>query len=819
MAFRRPAAQRRRVPAWRRSGGEICWEEEPLPQVSHPSARPQSAIEEGQLDTWLEYLQGKARPLIRNPSFTDLDKEPARRRSSHPSFSTGSSSCGSSSVCESPPSSQDSLRTGFLPPAERRGSWEKAHIMRPPKKEQAQLSYLAPVKIGWLPIQRRVMMAANACSQKGSDNSAGQVKLREPITPTFKRNEETSQVQDAAAGRGHTGPSSLGVKMWWTPDRGSAVSKEVPDKLRFPVEDGGRRVGWEALRAGWKANRGPAFPGGHKSNELTTETGSDPNKAPPPIKTTRTEPPERSPLHRTASADPSGQRTLLQGTSAADTHKSHTPLQRTSGVQPMKATAFYGPSSSLESSQANSTLTTYIPQNKAGISSITITSRKVSRSASLPGSNSSSNSPSPPLDHQPMDPNATQVRVQRKAMIVKVTEKRVISSTGSSTSRPGTPPASHALDTVVRRRKATIIKVTEHRESYHPPKIATRNPEYRHSYTEGLYQDNSTWNQKNGSEENTALPYHRLNPFTPNSNTYGRHKSTLNLFVSNPPATTSASSEVSTRAGRQRSDRLQRPLSCYGSLTGCAEASAEDAAQPAARKWSLGLPRESRVDPVNFDGGFISPGKAAKEAGRPAADALNDKERGPPSAAGMRRASPSLTLIQAPDPHQSQEEVLALNAAAIIANIKLQRQLSKKKTPSSDPGKDAAASPRGHAVMDERKCIKSSCEQSKAHRQKQPGAEFVSLGLDPERSPETVSLQRAAASPRRGTGLKNQYGSPADVQTGLHQPLPEQSARAGTEVSGEEGQEGEEVGFGGWTARRRSQAEEGPRHKVHLCEW
>lgn len=51
-----------------------------------------------------------------------------------------------------------------------------------------------------------------------------------------------------------------------------------------------------------------------------------------------------------------------------------------------------------------------------------------------------------------------------------------------------------------------------------------------------------------------------------------------------------------------------------------------------------------------------------------------------------------------PDSAQSQEEVLALNAAAIIANIKLQRQLSKKKgTPSGDSESDSTAFLKGNA--------------------------------------------------------------------------------------------------------------------------
>lgn len=52
-----------------------------------------------------------------------------------------------------------------------------------------------------------------------------------------------------------------------------------------------------------------------------------------------------------------------------------------------------------------------------------------------------------------------------------------------------------------------------------------------------------------------------------------------------------------------------------------------------------------------------------------------------------------------PDSHsnQSAEEVLALNAAAIIANIKLQRQLSKKKTPHVNSEKDSSAPAQGNA--------------------------------------------------------------------------------------------------------------------------
>lgn len=198
MTLRRPAAHLRRAPSWRRSGDESSWESlipegEALPRVSRPqrAPRPQSTIEGRQLDGWLEHLQRIESELLRAPvhdpvpAFSDrttsmpaLHKEQtgrAWRQPGIPSFSRGSSSCGSPSLCESSLGSQESLQSGYFSPPERRGSWERAQMKQAPRKEQAQLSSLAPVKIGWLPIQRRVMMVADNQNQ-ALDHSAGQVK-------------------------------------------------------------------------------------------------------------------------------------------------------------------------------------------------------------------------------------------------------------------------------------------------------------------------------------------------------------------------------------------------------------------------------------------------------------------------------------------------------------------------------------------------------------------------------------------------------------------------------------------------------------------
>ncbi|XP_031699492.1 (E2-independent) E3 ubiquitin-conjugating enzyme FATS isoform X2 [Anarrhichthys ocellatus] len=779
MTLRRPAAHLRRAPSWRRSGDESYWESlipegEVLPRVSPPqrAPRPQSAIEGGrQLDGWLEHLQRIESELLRAPchgqapAFSDwttsmpaLDKEPSGpvwRQPEVPSYSKASSSCGSPSLCESSLGSQESLQTGLFSPPERRGSWERVQMMQTPRKEQAQLSSMAPVKIGWLPIQRRVMMVGGACNQnQSSDHSAGQVKLKQAITPTFQKNRTANMHQDGEVEKSHTSPNALGVKTWQTPDQDSTHINQVPEKLSFPANEEDRPGGFQALRRCWNTNRVPVFPGGSQSNVLPTGTSSVPNRS-SQMKTTSTVPLKHAPAHQTTCAD--------RLRNSTDTNKSQTPLHRTGGVQPIRATVpLCRANSGSQPShiQTNSAVTTLIPQNKAGFSSITISSRKVSRSASLPGSgacNHSGESSSPS-----MDPNSRQVTVQRKATVLKVTEQRTLSSPFSSTKNAGTPPASHALDTVVHRRKATIIKVTEHRESYSPAKerSGTRHPEYRHSYTEGVYNKNSTWSEGKHSQhsaapshlhlDSTKRPNSAVAPHTPTldpgKNDGTLHRSTLSLSVSSPPAIAAAKpSEVSPKAVGQRLDRPHRPLSCYGNMFGHTEPSRENVTQPAARKWSFGLPQGANINPVNSSSSFVSRQTAVEEAGHLVADTPKpnggQQERLPPENA-LRRASSCLTLIKAPDPnsHQSQEEVLALNAAAIIANIKLQRQLSKKKTPNGKSEKDSAASPEGNTVVvtDEGKRVKSHLDERTIQHHNQPNGT-----LETESSPKTISLQDA----------------------------------------------------------------------------
>ncbi|XP_062234743.1 (E2-independent) E3 ubiquitin-conjugating enzyme FATS [Platichthys flesus] len=564
----------------------------------------------------------------------------------------------------------------------------------------------------------------------------------------------------------HAGTSPSGAKTWQhTADQGSPVTRQVPEKQSCPPNGGSRPLGWQALRRGWNTVRASAFPGHSRSIELPSGTSSDPNGKSPPMKTTSVQPLKYSPLHRTTSTEPCRPQTLTQGTNCAETYKTHSSSYRSNSVQPIRATAPLLRSNSSSQPahiQTSSAVTTLIPQNKAGFSSITISSRKVSRSNSLPSSSRSSLCGSPPPTLQPMDPNSRHFTVQRKATIVKVTEQRVISIPAPSTTRLDTPPASQGLDTVVQRRKATIIKVTEHRESYSPAKVgsAARLPGYRHSYTEGGYQDSNTWDQGNRSGpsyphvDSTKKPNPSLTPNPATSdlerNGGSLHRSTLSLFVSSPPAIASPTpSEISPKAAGQRSGRPHRPLSCYGNVFGHTEPSRENVTQPPARKLSFGHPG---TNPVNHNSRFISPGLIAREADQLVAHTLTPKrseeERVAAAEAAARRASPCLTLIQAPDPssHQSPQEVLALNAAAVIANIKLQRQLSRKKTPNGNPAKDSAPSLQGNTETS----MKTHPDRSPVRCHNMPHAAVVPLSVDHETSHRTVSLQEALQRSRPG---------------------------------------------------------------------
>lgn len=363
----------------------------------------------------------------------------------------------------------------------------------------------------------------------------------------------------------------------------------------------------------------------------------------------------------TTSADPFKAHAQVQGTNSVGTHGSST--QR--NVQPVRATTpVYRSSSSSEPSrtQGSSAVTTIIPQNKTGFSSITISSRKVSRSESFSGFHSNKPSPSPPAaPNQEMDTNSGQFTVQRKATIVKVTEKRVTSSPAQSSGRARTPPAHQVVDTLVHRRKATIIKVTERRESYGGSKVGpesrSKHPDYKHSFN----GEKSTSSRESQPSHNAAPSYKldstmrsntvsELNKFTSDKGDGMLHRSTLSLIVSSPNAVAAPTPTApSHRATGWNSGRSQRPASCYGNVCGYTEP--RNTLQPTARRCSFELSQETGLAPVHSSNCPISPPTDVKEAGQLVANTLEPSSGGEERLqmeTAARRMSPSLFLIKAP---------------------------------------------------------------------------------------------------------------------------------------------------------------------------
>lgn len=407
------------------------------------------------------------------------------------------------------------------------------------------------------------------------------------------------------------------------------LTLQVPEKRSFLANVVSRSVSWQALRRGWNANRGSAVPGGSQASQLPTGTNRK-----FPLMTTNSPQHDECAACGTTSADPC--KSHLQGTDRPSTP---------SGVQLVRAYRT-GSSSEPSHAQRSSAVTTIIPQNKAGISSITISSRKVSRSESFSGTDTNKPSPSPQhARNQAMDSSPGQFTVQRRATIVKVTEQRVMSSPAPSTEGARAPPAHQVVDTVVRRRKATIIKVTERRESYGGskggPESRPKHPEYRHSFA-GDHQPSH--NAAPSYQGSTKLSDTAPEPNRSTASIGGGmlHRSTLSLIVSSPPAIAAAPpSQPSLRAAGQSSRRQQRPASCYGDVCGYAE----------ARRRSFEPAREAQTAPVHPSGGPISPPADAKAAGQLVASTFEpnggDTERSR-AETEERRMSPSLTLIKAP---------------------------------------------------------------------------------------------------------------------------------------------------------------------------
>ncbi|XP_036427980.1 (E2-independent) E3 ubiquitin-conjugating enzyme FATS isoform X2 [Colossoma macropomum] len=695
----------RRTPEWRRSGDESYWEGQ-VAQADRPprAARPQSCIEGRLMDDWLQTLEMlQAHPVQQQvPAFVDRTASmpvlPSKmitgslNYSSYPYFQKRE---WTPSMSPSPgDSSLDSLDS--LDSQSGLDTQHKAQIKMAPSAQKAKLCRLAPVRIGWLPLQRHVVMTSSPNTAHHHGNTS-QVKLKPPITPVLS----SSSVKAPGSESGDR-PAE------W---RGVGVSSGVQRPWRIPEHS--------STQAAGSGNRAPV--------ERDHEVAHDP---------------------ASRGQMPRSQNSELQPNSLMWT----TPVRRRGSVPQSSSFTDGSPP----------------PKHSSSISSITITSRKVVRSSSLPDTSippqAGGRAPSPMAinSHQtdlakyPHSQYSRQVTPRRKAVVVKVTEQRAESSRvlqacdkdnpvdtfpchqtpgeGSSSSKlpkrrspspaisnltsvenhttpahvsvpardnfppgissvasrdssvPSTLTTPETYQPVVLRRKATIVKV-EHRESYRSE--AKGRVEHRHSYTEGFRATRSVTFTSTPSYANTE-PLLTNEPSLAESAQAGKsnekvkelHRSTLSFQLSSPSSNGPPLDNSHSPVGH----RPRRPASCYASMFIPPEPSANDSKDPGFQSTSSALPQKTNIDPGSSTGsssnrrwstggGAWSRDEIYPGRGSSAGD-VGQWQR---ESALLGNQQP-LTLIKVPESSAdaTRNAVVALNAAAVIANIKWQSQQRKR---------------------------------------------------------------------------------------------------------------------------------------------
>ncbi|XP_043109118.1 (E2-independent) E3 ubiquitin-conjugating enzyme FATS isoform X2 [Puntigrus tetrazona] len=419
-------------------------------------------------------------------------------------------------------------------------SMESVHIKAAPAAEKAEFCALAPVRFGWLPVQRHVILTD--VSDKHHDNSRCQ-KLKSPITPVLLIT--PAKLNGPRPNDGETArPEPVALRCWRTPEKTPSVLPQAPGSVS---SEGGRK----GPRA-WNP----------KAEMDTCRSGPHPAS--------------RNPTCRRGSAPESF---------------------------------------------------------SSSISSITITSRKVTRTNSGPPS---------PASNDLADG-------RRKALVVKVTEQRTKSTSSlpvASTSGSDHGETDHG---VVLRRKATIVKMTEQRELFSPV-------QYRHSYTEGLRNESKV----NPSPLNQQLTI----SLEPGGNQWrSQHRSSLSLYLNNTNhSSTTAESDTETHKPPRR------PLSCDASLFNRTQLGSNAVTHPAFHNKSSPVPQKTNIDLVSSS---CSEARRLWASGGEDGSARTERDREEPIS-GIK----PLTLLKPADNSAdlSADAVLALNAAAVIANIKLQAQ-------------------------------------------------------------------------------------------------------------------------------------------------
>ncbi|TSL04204.1 hypothetical protein Baya_3884 [Bagarius yarrelli] len=620
--------------AWKRSGDEGAWNRPPH------AARPQSCLEGKLKDEWLQQFSNLQTNEL--PHYLQKNLSLSESRSS----------------VTSSQSSLESLYSGLE-------SKERVQIKTGPKTERASVCCFAPVRIGWLPLQRQMVMPERVNNNFQQDETTCKVKLKPPITPVLSCS--FVKAKGSEIGEGTSGREVVrGIS--------GAIALQADSKRKTTHAERDQDTALERATSVWNTSR----------DRLLWQTPvhrrrSIPQVAPhiPPTTGGRT-----SPKH-------SGSISSITITSKKVMRSSSLPDTSLFGHYRGKESSSMESNNHIVKPDYMNTLspTKVVPQRKALV--IKITEQKVNTSRFLqPGATigpvygltSSRTSEehyfSPFSTQESSDPTATNLsRVKYRpfpsSLNVTGRDNDIPQSDSQVLSCPATQ---EPRIQVVLQGEATINKVQKKGNTFsrddmnHRRKVA-----HRHSFS-GLELPDT----KPQLDNEHMLSKCEMQVSGSKTKLF---KSAISLQL------TSANGAHVSYPHTSRGFKPQRPSSCYASLFSPVESKANGSQD--ALVHSTVLPHETNIDPACSAARSVSRCcSSEEEAGShdkiyPRTESsVSDKGQNKRESA-QRRNQP-LTLIKVPDwsTHEVHDAIVAKNAAAIIANIKLQSE-QKKKTQSS----------------------------------------------------------------------------------------------------------------------------------------
>ncbi|KAG9267463.1 hypothetical protein AMEX_G18303 [Astyanax mexicanus] len=742
---------------WRRSGDVRFWEGL-VAQVDGPprAARPQSCLEGNLMEDWLQTLEKlQARPAEPQcRAFTDRTASlPAlpNTTSPGPTLSPGYY-CLQNRDWTPSVSSLDSLDSlDSHPGLEVR---EKARIKVAPSAQKAKLCRLSPVRIGWLPLQRHVVISNNPKPVQHLSGTNSQVKLKPPITPVFSSSsEKTCGSEGRTVEWSGTGASPGAQRPWRIPGHGSAQ-----------VSGSGNQ----------------SMAQDRTSSEQMLHSQSD-ELQPNSLKWI-------TPVQRRGSIDRNAAQTSKHSSSISSITITSRKVVRSSSLPGRRTSSPLTINSADQQQTADSAKNInpqqsrpVPPQRKAVVVKVT-EHREETRSVLQPGDKNSlttEGSCSTPFSNVTSKRNQVYATSDLTSLDLEsyTTSAPTFRDTPdpsnprltprASTSRsPGssTPTSQDTLQpAVVLRRKATIVKV-EQRESCR--REAKGGLEHRHSYIEGFRATSPVTYTSNPSHSNTQplLPNEpsasashsraldSVQPSKSNEKEKELHRSTLSFQLSSP----SNRPPLHHRHSRE-GPRRRRPASCYASVYSLSEPSAGAAKDPGFQSMTSALPQKTNIDPVSFTGS--SSNRRWSTGGAGSCDEIYPERDSSAGDGGQRHKDPALlrsqqpfTLIKVPESsaHATHDAVLALNAAAVIANIKRQSlQRKSSQTHSGAKGEIPPALQSQTAVSGDKVCDGEPTAETPpntpntirtpAHGEKNHYTEFIPLTTPDQ--PHTHSLR------------------------------------------------------------------------------